>query len=328
LLLGLLASLAACGDGQPLFPDEDGGSGDGDGDGNGGNGGNGGSISRSEEQDDAGGGYIQDVSYDRKSDTFFVDNLAFDGDNVYTRDEDVPTLSDKGDRARYRVYEGDEVTRDPQNGQAIGQATYRAIYGESENRTDSGEPRTSFAIVRTGSYVDYGFGGFVYERNGGVDLPTNGQAAYAGDYAGLRTFSGVEAGDRMEYTTGAVNIAIDFRDFNEGRGVQGVISDRQAFDLQGNRIETGAGEDQLQLPDLIFDVGPGTVSGNGELSNGLRSYAVNDEGTLEEYEAGTYYAIVAGDNAQEIVGVFVVESDDPRFEDVTAQETGGFIVYR
>jgi hypothetical protein len=125
-----------------------------------------------------------------------------------------------------------------------------------------------------------------------------------------------------------VSIGIDFRDFNEGRGVQGTISDRRAFNLDGTRIATGPGADQLHLPDLAFDVGPGTFTGDGELTNGLRSCAVGDDGTREEYEAGTYYAIVAGDNAQEIVGVFVVESDDPRFEDVTAQETGGFIVYR
>jgi len=325
LLFGLVATLAACGDGQPLFPDEDGGNGNG----GGGNGnGSSGSLSRSEEQDDAGGGYIEDVSYDRASDTFFVDNLAFDGDNVYTRDEDVRTLSGSDSRARYRVYEGDELVRDPGNGTPIEQSTYRAIYGESENRTEDGEPVTTFAIVRTGTYVGYGFGGFVYERNGGVDLPTNGQAAYSGDYAGLRTFDGVAAGDRMEYTTGDVDIAIDFRDFNEGRGVQGEITNRRAFDLEGNRIATGPRPNQLHLPDLIFDVGPGTVTDDGELTNELRSYALDDSGNPAEYETGTYYAIIAGDNADEIVGVFVVESDDPRFEDVTAQETGGFIVYR
>jgi hypothetical protein len=328
LLLGLLAGLAACSDGQPFFPDENDG-GDGDGDGNGGTGGNGtgASVSRSEEENDAGGGFVEDVRYDRGSDTFFVDNLAFDGDNVYRRDSDVPTLSDPGSRTRYRVFEGDEVVSDPADGDTINQFEYRAIYGESRNRTADGEPATSFAIVRTGSYVDYGFGGFVYERNGGVDLPTTGQAVYAGDYAGLRTFSGTNGPGGMEYTTGEARVAVDFRDFNEGRGVRGQIGDRRAFDMQGNRIATGTGEGQLQLPDLVFDVGPGTVEANGELSNGLRSYRNTPEG-LQEYETGTYYAIMSGPNAREIVGVVVVESSDPRFDGVNVQETGGFIVYR
>ena len=331
LLLGLLAGLAACSDGQPLFPEEPGGDGGGDGGGNGGNGGGGNGsntgLSRSEEPGTAGGGYVEDVRYDRRSDTFFVDNLAFDGDNVYNRDSDVPLLSDAGSRTRYRVFEGDETVIDPTDGDSITQFEYRAIYGESRNRAANGQPATSFAIVRTGSYVDFGFGGFVYERNGGVDLPTTGQAIYAGDYAGLRTFSGGNAPGGMEYTTGEARVAVDFRDFNEGRGVRGQITDRRAFDMEGNRIATGTGEGDLQLPDLIFDVGPGTVEANGELSNGIRSYRNTAEGQ-ENYETGTYYAIISGQNAQEIVGIVVVESDDPRFEDVRAQETGGFIVYR
>jgi len=325
-LLALLAVLGACGDGQPLFNDDEptgplppgtdtpaAGS----------------DINRFEERNDLGGGFVEEVRFDRESDTFFVDNLAFDGDNVYTRDDDVRTLSDRG-RTEYRVFEGDEIERDPVDGDEITQFEYKAIYGESRNRDEDGTPLTSFAIVRTGSYLDYGFGGFVYERNGGVDLPTEGQATYAGDYAGIRTFDG-DADRTLEYVTGEVNIAVDFRDFNEGEGVRGQITDRQVFDLQGNNIS-----DQLPLPPLVFDVGPGTLTDAGELSNGIRSQRDNPDGADEEYEAGTYYAIVAGENAGEIVGVIVVESDDPRYssrdEDgeprVTAQETGGFIVYR
>lgn len=318
LLLGLLASVSACGDGEPLFDDEtpppD----------------NGelppgtenptaeSSIERHEEDDDQGGGFVQNVRYNAANDTFFVDNLAFDGDNVYSRDDAVPRL------AGYRVFAGDETARDPSDGDEVEQFQYRAIYGRSRNETGDGRPVTEFAIVRTGSYLDFGFGGFVYERSGGVDLPTSGQATYAGDYAGIRVFDG-RAG--LEYTTGEARISIDFRDFNEGEGVQGQITDRRAFDVNGNEIQSG-GEDGLPLPDLIFDVGPGTITEAGEMSNGIRSTLAGEDGAIEEYEAGTYYAIVAGDNADEIVGIVVVESEDPRFEGVTAQETGGFIVYR
>jgi hypothetical protein len=345
LLLGLLASVAACGDGQPFFdgdPDGDGsgdgGDGGGDGDGDDGVGGDGdlppgtespsaeSGIFRYEADDGEGGGYVRDVRYNAESDTFFVDNLAFDGDNVYSRDDDVGTLSDPSSATVYAVYEGDDVETDPSDGDEVDQFQYRAIYGASQNETEDGEPRTQFAIVRTGQYVDYGFGGFVYERTGGVDLPTEGQASYAGDYAGIRTFEGRTG---LEYTTGEIEIAIDFRDFNEGEGVQGVIRDRAAFEEDGDPVS-----DALPLPNLTFDVGPGTVTANGEMSNGVRSYTVDEAGALEEYEAGTYYAIVAGDNAEEIVGVIVIESQDPRYgedddgPDVTAQETGGFIVYR
>jgi hypothetical protein len=252
-----------------------------------------------------------------------VDNLAFDGDNFYTRGDAVGTLSEDG-RAVYAVFEASETVVDGDLG--IDQFTYRAIYGVSANTVEvDGEavPASQFAIVRTGSYVDYGFGGFIYERAGGVELPTTGQAAYEGEYAGVRVFSGRGG---LEYTRGEVDIAIDFRDFNEGSGVRGRISDREAFDINGDPIPLG-GEGGLVLPDLTFSVGPGTVTGNGEMTNELGSFT-EANGALQPYESGTYYAIIGGEDAGEIVGVFVVESQDPRFEGVTAQETGGFIVYR
>lgn len=331
-LLALLAVLGACGDGQPLFnePDEEPGESPlppGTEEPTAGRG-----INRYEEEDGKGGGYVQDVSYDPANDTFLVDNLAFDGANVYTRDDEIGTLSDADSRGTvYRVFEGAERVVDELNGNEVDQFQYRAIYGESRTRTAEGEPLTSFAIVRTGSYADYGFGGFVYERNGGVDLPTTGQAVYAGDYAGIRTFQGREG---LEYTTGEVTIAVDFRDFNEGEGVQGRITDRQAFDSSGNLIASGP-NGALPLPTLTFAVGPGTLTDAGEMSNGITSFTRNADGSLERYESGTYYAIVAGENASEIVGVVVIESEDPRYNsdengepNVIAQETGGFIVYR
>ena len=331
-LLALLAVLGACGDGQPLYnePDEEPGEGplppgtEEPSDRRG--------INRYEEEDGKGGGYVQDVSYDATNDTFLVDNLAFDGANVYTRDDQVPTLSDADSRGTaYRVFEGAETVVDEFDGDVVEQFQYRAIYGESQNRTAEGEPLTSFAIVRTGSYEDYGFGGFVYERNGSVDLPSTGQAVYAGDYAGIRTFEGRTD---LEYTTGEVTIAVDFRDFNEGEGVQGRITNREAFDSAGNLIASGT-DGALPMPNLTFAVGPGTLTDAGEMSNGITSFTQNADNSLEAYESGTYYAIVAGENASEIVGVIVIESEDPRYNDdengdanVIAQETGGFIVYR
>lgn len=281
-------------------------------------------IVRYEEQNDIGGGYVTSVTYDAEHDTFTVDNLAFDGDNVYTRENNpaVSTLSDPDGRARYTVYEASTAVPDHQTGNEVSQLQYRAILGRSSNTAANGEPVTQFAIVRTGSYVDYGFGGFIYERNGGVELPTEGQATFAGDYAGIRVMAGNAPGDDLNYVTGEARVDIDFEDFNNGGGVKGQISDRRYTDSEGNPI--------LDLPDedLLFDIGPGTVSQNGEMSAGIRSNRTDESGQRVEYEAGTYYAIIAGDNADEIVGIVVVESDDPRYDGVTAQETGGFIVYR
>ncbi|NAZ36501.1 hypothetical protein [Rubellimicrobium sp. CFH 75288] len=346
LLLGLVAVLPACGDGQPFFEDPPGGDGGGD-DGGGDDGGDDGGVGgdpdlppgterptpqarifRFEAEDGQGGGFVRSVRYDAATDRFTVDNLAFDGDRPYRRDRDVPTLSGGGrGEPVYAVYEARTFERDAQTGRPIRQLEYQAIYGVSARTVREGGqelPASRFAIVRTGSYAGYGFGGFVYERNGGVVLPASGQARYDGEYAGMRVFDGRPG---LEYTRGDVDMAIDFRDFRQGRGVRGEITNRRAFDQQGRPVPLGTGEGELPLPDLLFTIGPGTMTPNGEMTNALGSRIVRD-GRVADYETGRYYAILGGRNADEVVGVFVVESDDPRFDGVRAQETGGFILYR
>jgi len=136
------------------------------------------SIVRREALDEEdGGGYATNIEYrnDQGQDEFVVDNLAFDGNNVYTRGDPVTGVAQLGS---YAVYEGAEQTTDPVTGSSLNTFTYRAVYG----RSATGE--TEFAIVRSGSYVDYGFGGFVYQRNGvdnngdsvGLVLPNEGDA--------------------------------------------------------------------------------------------------------------------------------------------------------
>lgn len=332
--IAALALLTACGDGQPFFddgipdpdPDPDpigcGICGDPDlppgtaepsaTDG----------IFRHEDVNDNGGGFVEEVAYDAAADTFTVDNLAFDGANVYGRGVAVGTLGG------YAVYEAEEITLDSITGAVIDQFDYRAIYGVSTNTTTvSGQtvPMSQFAIVRTGSYLGYGFGGFVYERNGTLTIPTSGQALYTGAYAGIRIFNNAPG---LEYTRADARIAIDFDDFNTGNGVTGTLTNRQAFDINGNPILLGTGDDDLQLPNLNFEVGPGVMTDGGEISAGVQSSIRDSSGTLIVYEEGTYYGILGGPNANELVGVIVMESEDPRYTGVTAQETGGFIVYR
>lgn len=326
LLLALLGMLSACGDGDGTNPVNRPGE---ESDGNGGDdtetvlpgttdptadsG-----ITRYEEQDaSSGNGYAQSVSYDATTDTFSVDNLGFDAANVYTRDDQVASLGP------YRVYEASDTFYDSMTGKPISQLTpYKAIHGVSR----SGQ--TQFAIVRTGAYVNYGFGGFLYSRNGSVTLPTAGQATYSGDYAGLRDF---KARSDLEYVTGDMTIDIDFEDFNDGDAVKGAVINRRVYNMAGVDItdDIVAGIDgATALPSLVFDIGPGVTTEAGEISGGVISNYYNASGALEKYEGGNYYAIISGNNAQEIVGVIVVESEDPRFDGVTARETGGFILYR
>ena len=339
-VLFCLAALGACGDGQPLFdaavPDVtnpgDGTDTDGDGELDSGVALPPGTnepdadigILRYEAANDLGGGLVTDVSYNARNDTFSVDNLGFDGANVYSRGAAVATMGG------FAVYDADVVTEDFLTGEQIDQIVpYRAILGLSTNEV-VGEARTSFAIVRTGGYIGYGFGGFIYERNGEVILPTTGQATFAGDYAGIRVFDNLGG---LEFTRADMRVSIDFEDFNANDAVIGRIYNREAFDSAGNPIATG-GTDQLVLPDMHFVVqeGGASLDSNGELRGNVSSSTFNDSGALEEYEFGTYYGVIAGDTTTnpggEIVGVIVVESDDPRYQGVTAQETGGFILYR
>lgn len=333
-LFVLLALLAACGDGQPLFADSDGDGipddqddtpngdpvpepqpADPDGD----------SavelavlpgttepeaseaIARREAPSASGAGIIGDVRYDATNDTFFVDNLAFDGDNVYARAEIDPLGPSGAGSPDYVVYEGDQVAYDT-DGQVIDQLEFRAIYAQSPNTvTVDGEdvPLTSLAIVRDAE-EDYAFGGFIFQRNSGLEMPTAGQGRYTGDYAGMRVPSDPAAGP-LQYTRGDVDLAIDFRDFNASNGVSLTIDNRRAYDLNGNSLD-------ITLPDIETGVRDGVMSGAGEI---VMDVTYEDD----VVKAGTFYAIVAGEDASEVVGVIALDGPE-------GQETGGFIVYR
>ncbi|QBF32804.1 hypothetical protein [Thalassococcus sp. S3] len=272
-----------------------------------------------------GNGAATAVAYNSGDDTFSVDGLGFDGDNVYARGTNVGSLGP------YAVYEAPRQFPDSSSGTPINQFTHRAIYGISTSRN------TQFAIVRTGAYVPYGFGGFVYQRENAVTLPTTGQALYRGVMSGLRDFDGAGG---LEYTTANIDIAIDFDDFNDSTGqrgdaVRGVISNRTIFDIDGNditdnvisRIEADNNITLNQYPVATFTVGPGVLDDNGEILGSVQSYYTDSNGRTAVFEEGNYYAIVAGDNAEEIVGVVVLETTlDPVANSV--RETGGFIVYR
>lgn len=294
------------------------------------------SITRYEAKDDGGdespyfgNGFAEDFTYDKATDTYVVDNLGFDGANGYKRGTKVKKMGG------YNVYEASSTEIDPQTGVAIPQFLHRMVAAHSKTG------RTEFAIVRTGAYADYGFGGFVIKRNDGVTLPSTGQAGYSGKYAGLRDYDG-KAG--LNYVSGDMTVAIDFEDFNDGDAVQGHVTNRQIFDMTGKNVTAAflAGLDKrydpddkvapsTELPTLNFKVGPGVIDTNGEIRGYLNSYVTDYRGETPNnvvFEDGKYYAIVSGEKADEVVGVIVVESPDPVNETGTVRETGGFILYR
>jgi hypothetical protein len=279
---------------------------------------------------DYGNGFAEGFIYNAANDTFAVDGLAFDGANVYTRDDQVSDLGP------FQVYEGSEVYNDDVTGVPILQFPHRAVHGVSASGN------TRFSIVRTGAYIPYGFGGFLYERNGRVTLPSSGQAGYSGSYAGLRDFDGAGG---LEYVTGDMTMAIDFEDFNDfggalGDGIQGTVFNRRVFNIDGSEVTQDiidainenqqAGFEITTLPNAEFSVGPGVLLPTGEVAGSITSN-VNNGGAAEEYQTGKYFAIISdggGIDAGEVVGVIVLTGDDPRFDGVTVRETGGFILCR
>ncbi|MEP5729119.1 MAG: hypothetical protein ABJL67_07065 [Sulfitobacter sp.] len=285
-------------------------------------------IFRSEPRTGAvGNGFAEGVVYNAEDDTFSVDNLPFDGneETPYIRGQAVGSLGE------YAVYEAVDASPDGITGAPISQFRHRAIYGVS--RTGN----TEFAIIRTGDYVGYGFGGFVYERNGTVTLPTTGQALYNGQGAGLRDYT-----DRggLEYSTSDVQIALDFDDFNGETGrfegaVDGFLFNRKVFDLSGNeitndiitRLNEANSASLTAIPTAVFTISTNALDTNGEIVGELTSRFANDSGEAVDYETGQYYGIISGDNAEEIVGIIVTETSvDPTAD--TVRDTTGFTIYR
>lgn len=271
-----------------------------------------------------GDGFAQNISYDASDDTFTVDNLGFDGNNVYSRGVAVSSIGP------YAVYEAAKQYTDVTTGSVINQFTHRAIYGISTSAN------TQFAIVRTGAYFNYGFGGFVYQRNNSVTIPSSGQARYTGAMSGLRDFDGASG---IEYTTADLEINIDFDDFNDATGtrgdaITGTISNRHIFDINGKditdivlaRIEVENDITLTSVPVASFIIAPNVLDDNGEILGTVQSYYTNSTGDTEVFETGKYYAIISGNDAEEIVGIIVLENSLDPIGDT--RETSGFIVYR
>ncbi|WP_037227606.1 hypothetical protein [Roseobacter sp. GAI101] len=291
-------------------------------------------IYRSETPDpETGNGQATSYQYNGADDTFTIDGLAFDGDNVYTRGTAVSSLGP------YAVYEAPKVVQDSQSQVDINQLRHRAIYGVSKNLDGNGNPETQFAIVRTGAYVGYGFGGFIYTRENGVSIETaaGAQGSYTGKTAGIRDFGGKA---ELQYTTGDLTIEIDFGDFNPtsssvGDGVKARWTNRRIFDVDGvdvtnevlADINTANNASIGSLPDAQFTIGPGSLDSNGEIIGTVVSGFEDNVAEYRGYESGKYYAILSGTRGQEIVGVMVLENttEDP---DIRVRETSGFIVYR
>lgn len=294
--------------------------------------------------DDAnyGNGFANSIAYDAANDTFFVGGLAFDGSQPDGVEYNRAT---PGNLRSHALYEAPATHPDALNSTPIAQFTHRAVYGVSPSGN------TEFAIVRTGNYANYGFGGFIYQRNedpadptaDDVVLPTEGQATYSGDYAGLRDFQNRGG---LELVQAQAQVDIDFDAFNGNctgvnctNAIRGYIFNREILDLNGNDVSSGyisaLNEDLPDgvapttiMPEIRFRIGPSVMDQNGEATG--EAFTTDPEGDV--LDEGNYYLLLSGDHTAspggEVVGMVVVEGEDPRFDGVDVRETGGFIATR
>lgn len=258
-----------------------------------------GDIARTEARDGS-GGFAEEFLFDVDDDTLTIDNLAFDGLNVYTRGSAVPAAQDGprlSDLGTIAVYHADITTPDFLTDAPIDQQDpYVALYDESDTIVvadipadatpeerqailDAAAPRTRFTVVRTGAYVGYGFGGFGYERAGDVVLASTGQATFSGDYAGLRV---LDQYPEMLVIEGDVSIDIDFDDFNSGAGLKGEITNKQAYLADGTIYPTTNRENSSRITaaeQTILDAQRAALTGSDIYQNETNNEAY--EGTVQ-----------------------------------------------
>jgi hypothetical protein len=298
------------------------------------------SLFRSEQRESndsvySGNGYAHGFAYDSTNDTFTVRGLPFDGEQAADTQTRFARANPGTLNTNFALYEQPGTVPDFVTGNQVPQSTYRVLYGVSASGN------TEFAIARTGSYTDFGFGGFVYQRNNGVTLPAGGQATYSGDYAGLIDANGAAG---LRYAEGDMTIDIDYGGFQGNctadsacsNAIRGQITNRNVYDMQGNDLTQAtiaalnadnSDVTLTSLPTVQFKIGAAVMNTNGEASG--TAFSVIDG---SEYEKGTYYAVLSGDHTAhsgEVVGIIVLESSSPSVADgATLRETGGFILTR
>lgn len=160
----------------------------------------------------------------------------------------------------------------------------------------SGTENSAVVTIVTDGSVTEGYVGSIAARNSATDLPLSGTASYAGNYAGILTADAT--GDRIDTVTGDVAL-----DANFGTGlISGMISNRALSD--GSSLV----DENLLPASTIVD-------------GGISGFTYPDIPGGEDTTSGGFAALVAGPNADEIVGYAQLEYE---VDDVAVTENGAF----
>ena len=179
---------------------------------------------------------------------------------------------------------------------------YLAVF----RRSDSGNSQV--AAAGTGQFSGVGYAGASAERlNASISLPGDGNYTYTGEYAGIRVTEGNGGAADAQLVTGNSSFDIDFDDAGTGV-VAGFITNRVTYDTTGTA--DGGTLDNLALV----------------LSSIDRDSAKVNEGTIDigaSTDLGTWQAVFAGPNGEELAGIILVNDTDG--SGLAVRETGGFI---
>lgn len=245
-------------------------------------------------------GDMNNLVYDADNDELVINNLPFDGvDGRY--------LNTGG-----TFLDGFQVYASQQDGES-GRFQYYAVHAVAANGRAG--------AAGTAAYKGYGHGGAMISRHTNrVELPVGrGELVYTGNYAGIRVTDDVPgSGTGITFADGDATVYVDLLDFDVTGAVAGSINNRSEYDVNGGYVGT--------LQSIVLNE-TADISSEGVINGTAATYDVGSSGALEVLQAGTYTAVFAGRNGEQLIGTVRITGDldaiDPELGNV--QETGVFI---
>jgi hypothetical protein len=240
---------------------------------------------------------MNNLVYDSDADELIINNLPFDGVDGRYVNTGMTILAD------FDIYASQSAGEE-------GHAQYYAVYAQSANG--------HVGAAGTTHYTGFGHGGAVISRTSSdVTLPVaRGELLYTGSYAGIRVPADDGTASGIRFSDGDVELYVDLLDFDVTGAVHGGISNRQEYTEAGALIGT---LDGISLNETVAITDDGLITGTTSVYGGADPSV---------YQTGTYNAIFAGENGEQILGTLVMTGDiDPDDSDAgTVQETGVFIL--
>lgn len=249
---------------------------------------------------------LNSLRYDDQADELVINNVPFDGDSGpdqqarYVRTGSLPN--------GFGLYESLETAE-------TGRRQYYAVF----RRSDSGEAQAG--AVGTNEYVDFGFGGVTAQRTrASINLPSRGEYVYTGEYAAVRIFDERQPGapsPGVQYITGTAELEVDVLDFDETGAIEGLIFNRELFDVNGNPL--GSLNDFISLATAEIDRDTRTI---GQSS----AFGLTLDASRAQITSGDWAGVFAGPNGEEIAGIVVLEgTTGTATGSGTVRETGVFV---